>query len=485
VLTSCSPYWAHCDRDYLTQGVFDPPGAVPPMPGLFNSPLTSASPVTFTTTSASAQSTPNLGQAAKTSSSDFHSTTTTAAPNPVYVPPEETPTTSVDPAAPSSQASGFDPASTTTSVQIVAVIGTGTIDAIPDSSGVVLPDGSTATVGSVTTLTDSNNAPVVASVDTSGIYLEGTDSSSIYLPNPTADASSAYLIQPVSIIKTDSSVILLSPHSGSVTIDINGAAPSTAALLTSAINQYSSADASPIATIGNQTISAAPGASTLVVEGQTISVGGSPITLTENNAVASLAPSGLEVQYSDGPVSSFALPTSNPITDPTPIATIGSQIISATPGASTLIIGDQTLSVGGPAATLSENNAVASLAPSGLVVEYPGGGASVFVVPTPSLQISAGGTIETIDGYTVSTLSSGSALVLGSQTLSIGGPIVTVGNDDVMSLGSSGIVLSEPGGEVTTFAIQSSTLAQYTATITSGNSSASAISSGELASIPK
>ena len=181
-------------------------------------------------------------------------------------------------------------------------------------------------------------------------------------------------------------------------------------------------------------------------------------------------------------MSSFALPTSIPVTDTVPIATIENQIISATPGASTLIIGGQTLSIGGPAATLSENNAIASLAPSGLVVAYPGGGVSVFVLPTPSPQISVG---DMVDGYTVSTLSSGSALLVGSQTLSIGGPIVTVGNDDVMSLGSSGVVIQEPGGEVTTFAFQSSTLAQSTATLASGNSSASAIASSELASIPK
>ena len=449
------------------------------MPGLFNSPLTSASSVTSTTTSASAQSTPNLGQAAKTSSFHSHYTTTSvsaasspahaASPDPVYVPPQESPTaTSVNPAAPSSQTNAPDPTLTTTSVQIVAVIGTGTIDAIPGSSGVILPDGSTATVGSVATLTDSYNAPVVVSVDTSGIYLEGTDSSSIYLADPTSDASPADFSQPVPVITTGG--------------NMNVGPANTVALLTFAINQHPSADATPIATIGNQIISVAPGASTLVVEGQTISIGGSAMTLTESNAIASLAPSGLVVQYSNGAVSSFALPTSIPITDPTPIATIGSQIISATPGASILIIGGQTLSVGGQAATLSENNVIASLAPSGLVVKYLGGGVSVLVLPTPSPQISTG---DILDGYTVSTLSSGSALIIGSQTLSIGGPIVTVGNDDVMSLGSSGVVIQEPGGEVTTFAFQSSTIAQSTATLASGNSSASAIASSELASIPK
>jgi hypothetical protein len=450
------------------------------MPGLFNSPLTSASSVTSTTTSASAQSTPNLGQAAKTLSTlDSHYTTTSAAAasspvppaNPVYVPPQESPTTtSVNPAAPSSQ----HPKPTSTSVQIVAVIGTGTIGAIPGSSGVILPDGLTAAVGSVTTLTDSNNAPVVVSVDASGIYLEGTYPSSIYLADPTSDASPAGFNQPVPVITTDNNVI--SATSGVSSAVLGGH--------TSFLNGPG-VDAIPIATIGNQTVSAVPGASTLVVEGQTISLGDSAITLSDSNAVAFLAPSGLVVQYSDGPVSSFALPTSIPTTDPTPIATIGSQIISATPGASTLIIGGQTLSVGGPAATLSGNNAVASLAPSGLVVENPSGGTSVFLLPIPSPQMSAGDIVGTVDGYTVSTLSSGSALVIESQTLSIGGPIVTVGNDDVMSLGSSGIVISQPGGEVTTFAIQSSTLAQSTATLASGNSSARAITSSELASIPK
>jgi hypothetical protein len=452
------------------------------MSGLFNSPLTSASPLTSTATSASAQSTPNLGQAAKTSSSGFHSTTTTAAAtsspapavntNPVYIPPQESPTTtSVNPTAPSSQANASDPTPTMTSAQIVAVIGTGTIGAIPDSSGIILPDGSTATIGSVATLTDSNNAPVVVSVVASGIYLEGTDSSNIYLANPTPDASSSDFNQPVPPITTDNSVISAAPGVSSVLLGGQ-----------TTLSNGPSAVATPIATIGNQIISAVPGASTLVVEGQTISLSGSAVTLTDSNVVASLAPSGLVVQYSGGLVSSFALPTSIPVTDTVPIATIENQIISATPGASTLIIGGQTLSISGPAATLSESNAVASLALSGLVLEYSGGGVSVFVLPTPSPQMSAG---DTLDGYTVSTLSGGSALVIGSQTLSIGGPIVTVGNDEVMSLGASGIIIQEPGGKVTTFAIQSSTLAQSTATLASGNSSASAIASSELASIPK
>jgi hypothetical protein len=301
------------------------------------------------------------------------------------------------------------------------------------------------------------------------------------LANPTPDASPANFNQPVPSITTENSVISAAPGVSSVVLGsqtayLNGPGVIDASSMG---RLHSSVDAAPIATIGSQTISAVPGASTLVVEGQTISLGGSAITLSDSNAVASLAPSGIVIQYSGGAVSSFALPTSLPKTDPTPIATIGSQIISATPGASSLIIGGQTLSVGGPAATLSENNAVASLAPSGLVVEIPGGGTSVFLLPISSPQMSASDIVGTVDGYTVSTLCSGSALVVESQALSFGGPIVTVGNEDVMSLGSSGIVISQPGGEVTTFAIQSSTLAQSTATLESGNSSASAIASSE------
>jgi hypothetical protein len=235
--------------------------------------------------------------------------------------------------------------------------------------------------------------------------------------------------------------------------------------------------------MGNQIVSATPGASALVIDGQTLSLGGPAITLSDDNAVASLGPSGLVVQYSDGSVSSFALPTSTTLADPTPLATIGNQIFSANPAASIIVVAGQTFNLASPA-TPPESNMIASVKTSE-PVEYLGSGVSLFALSTLSPQAVASDIVGTVDGYVVATFSSGNALVVGSQTLSIGGPVATLGNDDVMSLGSSGIVIEEPGGEVTTFAIPTLAVTRNSATLTWSSGIISANASGKWASIPK
>jgi hypothetical protein len=201
------PYWAHCGNE---QGfLFDPPGAVPPMTGLFPDSKT------LTTKSAAAEATPSLDEATKTTSASPQPTTV----NPLFVPESSTSALPLDPTSPDNRSAVM--VLTPTSAEIVATVGTQTLSVAGGSSGIILLNGSTADVGSVMTLTGSNNHPVVISVATSGVYIGGTDSSSSYFPNPT--------IVPVPIATIANSVIYANPGAtavvvGSQTMSINGPA---------------------------------------------------------------------------------------------------------------------------------------------------------------------------------------------------------------------------------------------------------------------
>lgn len=284
----------------------------------------------------------------------------------------------------------------------IAVIGSNTIAAQPGSSGVILPDGSSATVGQVVTLTGSDNTQVVVSVASSGIFLQGASGSATFIANPTPTP------QPTAV-------------------------------------------PTPVATIDGQIINAVPGASTLVIGDQTLTVGSPAITIHGTNNIATLGSSGLIIQYPDGVSSTFVanpIPTAQAFAKATPIATLGGQVISALPGASTLVIGDQTLSVGSPAVTIQGTNEVATLGRSGLIIQYPSGVASTFALPT-----ATSGSLATIDGTPISTLSGGSAVVIGGQTVSVGGAPITLADHIVVSLASGGLIIQEPSGVQSTLAL--------------------------------
>jgi hypothetical protein len=127
-----------------------------------------------------------------------------------------------------------------------------------------------------------------------------------------------------------------------------------------------------------------------------------------------LTPSGIVIGHaSGGPASTFALPTiaASQQSAPTQInadvvATVDGFTFSASAGASTVVIGDQTVSMGGQLVTLS-NNDVVSLGPSGLVIQMPGGGVSTMLIP---------GSTATAPASSSSTTSNGIAAIIASST---------------------------------------------------------------------
>lgn len=416
------PYWRHCGNDNGRFGIFDPPGAVPPVNGLF--PTTQPAPVVPTPTPANplptVQPAPSPTNAPQPPASDPPvqdppaTTTTVAAPNPPpdsppasYQPVPNTPPNVPDspaptvpaPAAPQTDGGGYTalPAPAPQEPSVVAVIGTNTISAVAGSAGVVLPNGAPATVGAVATYLDASNKPVVVSVAPSGIVIQGSGSTKQIIPNPT-------------------------PAPG-----------------------YSVGAPVPIATVGSHVIFAEPGATTVVIPiKQTLSAGGPPITIDGTHAVATLGAAGLIIQYPSGKVSTFVLPTGL-----SPAPTVAGNVPAITPTVSELnglplsplkwglgvVIGTQTVSIGGPAITIPIDTIVTQ-APPGLLITQPDGVVSTLalgaiVMPAPTYTEAAedgiGGIIASMGGYQGAPIPSATSLsTITSESASDQGGIASI-----------------------------------------------------------
>jgi hypothetical protein len=143
---------------------------------------------------------------------------------------------------------------------------------------------------------------------------------------------------------------------------------------------------------------------------------------------------------------------------PTTVITLAnSAIISAAAGASSVVIGSQTIYANSAAITVS-GQGVVSLAPSGLVVSNSiNGVVSTYFLPAPiTIPTAIITQIYTYAGQSISVAGvKPSEAVIGSRTLTVGGGVATLSGDQVVSLASSGsLVIQAPGGEVTTIPIQ-------------------------------
>ena len=204
--------------------------------------------------------------------------------------------------------------------------------------------------------------------------------------------------------------------------------------------------ATPIATIGTQTISAISGASEVYYAGTTLVQNGAHGTI--DNTDIYIGASGLVI----GGSSTLTLPTlDSHQLSATPIATIGSQTISAKPGGSIVYYSGVTLTQNGAHATI--DNTDVYVGSSGLVI----GSSSTVPIPRlspTSITASSPEATElqtfTLDGQTLSADST--AIYVGKSTLTLGGPAVTISGTPI-SLGSSDIVIGS-----TTYAIPSGAL---------------------------
>ncbi|KAG9247673.1 hypothetical protein BJ878DRAFT_491605 [Calycina marina] len=205
-----------------------------------------------------------------------------------------------------------------------------------------------------------------------------------------------------------------------------------------------------IATLpGSLTISAALGASQIVIGSQTISQNSPPVTLADGNVI-SLVPSGVVVYNLDGSQDiTYNIPTA-PFT--TQVAIIGGQTISAVAGGSVVVNG-QTFSVGDAEMTLGSQ--VMSLSPTGLVVHSADSPAATYTIPLAVPVPTGGQNLGVVDGQTIYGDMTGSVVVVQGHKLSVGGAQATIDGDQVVSLGSGGLVVAAPNGIVSVLDLSS------------------------------
>ena len=238
---------------------------------------------------------------------------------------------------------------------------------------------------------------------------------------------------------------------------------------------------SPTLSVDGQTltkISADQKGSAYLIDGYTITPGGSAVTVS--GTPVSINPSNSLVIGS----STIALATAGSG------AKASGENSPLTAGHETFIpidstavsVDGTTLTVSGPAFTESDGTVV-SLGPSGLVV-----GSSTYAFPTPASDtltavtngpIAGSPGVFTIDGETF-TAAATSALVIGSTSLSEGGPPVTI-NGTIISLGTSALTV---GASTIPLASVSGLTSALTAPPTATNNAAAATSGAEAGGGP-
>ncbi|KAK6388661.1 hypothetical protein LTR65_007334 [Meristemomyces frigidus] len=183
--------------------------------------------------------------------------------------------------------------------------------------------------------------------------------------------------------------------------------------------------------IGSYTLSA--GGPAIETDGQVVSYGLGGVVVDGTSTVS----------FSDAPSASAGASQTEAV------FTIGGSSITAAELANgAAVIGSKTLSIGGPAVTIGSH--VVSEGSTGIVVD----GTSTIgfsEASDPSAGASATEAVFTINNnpITATELANGEA-VIGSRTLSVGGPAVTIGSH-VISEGSSGIVVD--GTSLATFSL--------------------------------
>lgn len=214
-----------------------------------------------------------------------------------------------------------------------------------------------------------------------------------------------------------------------------------------------------VVTAGGHTISGiVQGSTAAVVAGNTIIAGSSPSSA--GGALVSIHPGASSI-YVNG--ESHPLPTAQAShLSAIPIATIGSHILSASPGVTAVYYADKTLTQNGAHVTI--DNTDVYVGSSGLVV----GGSSTIDIPrlsptsitASSLQVTELQTF-TLGGQILSADST--AVYAGKSTLAVGGPAVTISGTPI-SLGSSDIVVASKTYTIPSGALPSGTLPGATQT---------------------
>lgn len=221
-----------------------------------------------------------------------------------------------------------------------------------------------------------------------------------------------------------------------------------------------------IAIVASNTFAALPGSSGIILPNGSIASFGEVVTIPN----ASNSPMIVSVDSSNILVGSetYSIPDITPISSSPAqgstavvIATLsGNTVISVAPGASSIIIGTQTVYIDGP--TVTEGANVVRLTPSGVEIGNTNNPiTSTYHIPTVPLipQNSVSVNVGVVGVHSISvkaiSLKGLSAAVVGGQTISIGGPAAILTGSNIASLGASGVIIQAPAQIITTIPVPS------------------------------
>ncbi|GAB7356740.1 hypothetical protein MBLNU459_g7645t2 [Dothideomycetes sp. NU459] len=222
--------------------------------------------------------------------------------------------------------------------------------------------------------------------------------------------------------------------------------------LTAATTGPAEAPATTVVSIGSQLHTVISSDSAILVDGHTLSVDGGAVTIS---AVAvSAASSGLVIGSS---VVQFNPPSetlqASYVSDQEPVVTAGSQTFTGqitvdSDGSTVVVLGTQSVTAGGSAATV--NGAEVSAASDGIVI-------ASSTIPYSHIPASSGtamssgiAEIFTIGTQTVTAITQASGeAVIGSVTLTVGGPALII-DGQAISQASVGLIVETPAAEHST-----------------------------------
>ncbi|KAF2232791.1 hypothetical protein EV356DRAFT_534306 [Viridothelium virens] len=274
---------------------------------------------------------------------------------------------------------------------------------------------------------------------------------------------------PGGTITAGGSTIILSPSGQAAVANINGVSQT----LSTAFGGAGSPPSDAILTIGSQVITASDlnGPDIVAIGSQILTQGSAAATIA--GQAVSLGQNGLVVGGTQTiPISALGSGTALLSASSGAVFSIGSETITAVDPAGSsgvVIIGSQTLTLGGADATISGQEV--SLASGGIVL----GGSSTIplsTIPTVSTNAVASVTFTGVDGavQTAFSLPGGNGVaVIGGATLSAGGPAATIDGQSV-SEANGGLVV---GGSTIPFSTMAGTGGVSAPTGSAGGSTAS------------
>lgn len=251
-------------------------------------------------------------------------------------------------------------------------------------------------------------------------------------------------ITPGGAAATVSGNVISAAQGGSIVVNPDGIAPATVAVSQIGSGSGFGSDAavtnSPTAvlTLGGEVVTATQGSNGgVVIDGTTLQAGQ---IATIGSQTVSVAPGGSGVVIAqNGQTSTIPLIAPSASAPKVAVLTLGDgEVVTATSitgpnGTPLIVIGSTTLTSGG--AALTTDGVVLSAGPGGLVMSGASGSGSSVAGAVFTIGSEAFTAYESVNGQ------GATVVVIGSQTLTVGGPPVTLPDGEVVSAGTSGLLM--------------------------------------------